>query len=443
MKLCSRVGQIFQFSPRGRTGAAHRIVGGGVLAILLFTASASHGMSLAEMQEEALGNRQVIKRFITNLEKSEEDIRRARGGYLPSLDLAYTMNSLDDDSFSEAEENSVAVGRISWNLFSGFRDKYTIASANQLKEVESHRLRSIRQDIQLNVALRYLSVYERKANLKVSRDAVTTLSKIYRDGKSRLEVGLIDKNELLRFKVDLDNADITMKAAQASLDKSVLLLAREIEAELQLTDLDFKEFSEVPALGEEEKSLERMLQMRSELKVLKGLIEAQTMQVKAERSDYYPRVDLEGSYRHYDDDFLNGNGDVNDEELRASLIMSMNLFNGFIDEAEVGKAKLEVRGLQYDLAELEETLKTDLRNLYIDLRVSLDNLSVAQENIKLAKESLRITQLKYDEGLQRESDLLDAITNLSRAQFNYVTVVQTVFENNFRIQRMVEGFDLE
>jgi outer membrane protein TolC len=72
--------------------------------------------------------------------------------------------------------------------------------------------------------------------------------------------------------------------------------------------------------------------------------------------------------------------------------------------------------------------------------VSLDNVNVANRSIEQAEENLRITQLKYDEGLQRESDLLDAITNLSRAQYNYVAVLRTAFSNNFQITRMVDGF---
>ncbi len=410
------------------------------LTVLVLTAQVGYAISLDEMQEMALANRKVIQRFITNLEKSEKDIIRARGGYYPSLDFAYSTNTLDDVTITEADENSVVLGLVNWNIFNGFRDKYDLASASLLNTVESLRLQGLRQDIQLNVALRYLSVYERKANLKVSEDAVTTLDKIFRDGQSRLEVGLIDKNELLKFKVDLDDADITRKAAQASLDKSIYLLAREIDTTLALADLNFNEFSIVPGYGNQDKSEEKMLASRSEILALRALVDVSKMQVKAEYSDYYPKLDIEGSYRRYEDDYFVGNGDDTEDELRATLIMSINLFRGFTDEADIGKAKLETRGLQYDLVELEDDLKTELTNLYIDYKVSLENVVVAESNIRLAKENLRITQLKYDEGLQRESDLLDAITNLSRAQFNYVAVVRTVFENYYRITRMVEGF---
>jgi len=118
----------------------------------------------------------------------------------------------------------------------------------------------------------------------------------------------------------------------------------------------------------------------------------------------------------------------------------MNLFDGFSRESAISKARLTVREIQYDLAELQNTLDTDLANLFIDYKVSMANVEVAREDIKHAEENLRITQLKYKEGLQRESDLLDAVTNLSRARYNEVAVIRAVFENAFRITRMVEGF---
>ena len=118
------------------------------------------------------------------------------------------------------------------------------------------------------------------------------------------------------------------------------------------------------------------------------------------------KVDVVGSYSKYDDNFINGNGDINDEELRAQLVLSMNLFQGFTTEASVARAKLETRSVQYELDELKNDLVTDLNNLHIDFDVSLDNVVVAKRSIEQAEENLRISQLKYDEGLERESDLL-------------------------------------
>jgi outer membrane protein len=413
-----------------------------IIAFFLF-APTCHAIDLTEMQQMALGNRKIVQRYMINLEKSEKDMIKAKGGYLPTANVSYTANSLNRQTLSgEARQNSVFTGAVTWNLFAGFKDRYNIASAEVMRQVEMERLQGIRQDVQLNVALRYLDVYERKANLKVAEDAYTTLKKIYTDGENRLAVGLIGTNELLKFKVDLDYADISLKKASADLDTSVLLLGREVDSTITLGDLQFADFTKPPVFGDPGISEARMLAERSELKALKGLIEAARMQTEAASGDYYPRVDLVGSYNKYDDEYLSGSGDIGSqgEELRGQLVLSMNLFNGRVTESTVGKAKLEVRGLQYDLQEMEETMKTTIKNLYIDYKVSLDNIGVAEENIDHAKENLRITQLKYNEGLQRESDLLDAVTSLSRARYNYVAVIRNAFLNHFQITRMVEGF---
>ena len=221
--------------------------------------SAAGAIDLETMQEAAVSNRAVIQRFMANVQKSEEDITLARSGYYPSLDLFYRMNQLNEDGLFEAEQNSIAGVRASWNVFAGFRDKYGVESAKQLSEVEQYRLEGIEQDIQLNVALSYLGVYERRANLQVSEDTFTILSKVYRDGQNRFDVGLIGKNELLQFRVDYDNADITAKAAKAGLDRSVNTLSRTVGMEIGFAELGFHEFDAMPGELNEDEYIAAML----------------------------------------------------------------------------------------------------------------------------------------------------------------------------------------
>lgn len=410
------------------------------IIVFLLMANAGHAASLVELQQMALGNRKVIAKYKANLEIRKEDLTIARSEFYPSFDVSYALNSLDEDNTLESKENSVAYGAITWNIFSGFKDKYNVRSASLLRKAEAHKLKGIKQDIQLNVALRYLSIFDRRANLQVAQDAHDTLLKVYKDAKNRFEVGLIDKNELLRFKVDLDNALITLKRAQAEQAKSLQLLQREIEAKVGFEELTFTEFDQKPLLKDYDSHESEMLTNRSEIKVLQETAEASEMQAKAEYATYYPSVDITSSYRKYDDDYTNGNGDNYDEELRAQLVMSLNLFDGFEKYSRTSRAKLETKTIQYDLEELKSDLKTELKNLFLDYEVSLDNAAVAKNNIKQAEENLRITRLKYKEGLETETDLLDSITNLSRAGYRYVAAKTNVFENHFRITRTVEGF---
>ncbi len=408
--------------------------------VLLLLPQVVSALSLEEMQRAALDNRALVKRYETDIEKSVENIRIARSGYYPSLDLGYRTYTIDEPTPTERRENSIISGAVSWNIFTGFKDKYSISSAEVLKDVETFKLNSIEQDLQLAVALRYLAVFNQQARLKVAQDTNKTLKGLYQDSKNRFEVGLLDKNAVLKFKVDYDNADLTVKKEQADLQKAIYELVREVDLDIDYNKLDFKEFKATPALDQNEDYEQRMLAQRSELKVLEGLAESAELFASAQYGDYYPRFDLVGRYRNYDDSLLNGQGEFTDEELRAELVMSYNLFGGFSDEAEIARAKADVRSLKYDLVELQNTFRTELKKLFVDYDISLVNVEVAREDIAYAEENLRITELKYKEGLQRQLDLLDAVSNLTRAQSNYVAVVRTVFENYFRIIRMVEGF---
>ncbi len=408
-------------------------------AFFFLLAGAGHAATLTELQQQALQNRKVIKKYQATLDISDMDESLAKSSLYPSLDVSYSANALDESNAVENRENSVAIGSITWNLFSGFQDRYNIQSAQLSKKAAELKLHGIKQDIQLNVALRYLTTYTRKANLKVAQDSYTTLGKIYRDAENRFNVGLIKKNELLRFKVDLDNAVITQKKAQAELDKSVRMLQREIDGKVNSTLLAYNEFAQLPSLGENSAYEAEMLKNRSELRALQELAQAAKAQAKAAYGSMLPRLDLASSYRKYNDDFEPG-GNAADEEIRTQLTLSMNLFDGFGKYRRVGKAKRLEDSLRYDLAEMECDLKTQLQNLFLDYAVSSENVGVAQSSIEQAQENVRITRMSYQEGLEKESDLLDAITNLSRARYNYVTAKSEVFANYFKITRAIEGF---
>ena len=231
-----------------------------------------------------------------------------------------------------------------------------------------------------------------------------------------------------------------MQREAADLAKALHELSRVVDLQINENELSFVEFQNTPTLENQDGLELQMLSQRSELKALESLAESAEYSVSAEYGDYYPHFDLVGRYRKYDDSLLTGSGEFSDEELRAELVMSFNVFRGFEDEAEIARAKADVRSLQYDLVELQNDFKTTLKNILVDYEISLANVEVAREDITYAEENLRITDLKYKEGVQRQIDLLDAVSNLTRAQSNYVAVVKTVFENYFRVIRMIEGF---
>jgi len=406
------------------------------MAALVFCPRESGAVDLASLQAGAVKNRGIVARRMAELAKSKAADRIARSRFLPRVDLGYTANLLDAPTLYEDRENSVLTGEISWNIFNGFRDQNELAAAELRREAAELKFAGVRQDIRLGVALRYLDIYEARAALKVAGSTHETLARVYRDAQKRFAVGLVAKNNLLKFKVDLDHAAIAHKKAQARLSRAGRLLAREAGLSQVPVGLEFAEFADLPKLpagvGPE------AIAHRSDISGLHRLQAAAQRQKKAESSRYLPRLDLKSGYRKYDDDLLNGNGDNVEDEYRTSLTFTFNLFDGFGRSSYIDQAGAEIAGLAGDIRELEAELAASLANLRSDYRVSVENVALAASGLAQAEENLRVTRLKYDEGLETESDLLDAIANRARANYDLIAARSEVFANYFKIMRMIE-----
>ena len=416
---------------------------GAICAVLLLClpATRSYAENLADLQEKAVANRQLIEKYRNNIRKAQTDINIGKGYFLPSLDLSYTGNKLDEDGTLEKAENSTFATAVSYNIFAGFRDKYTLQAAEQIKKSQDYELEKIIQDIKYRVAARYVEIFGKKNSLVVAQDELNLLKKRYEDSENRYQVGLIRKNDLLKIKVEMDDTEQRLKRADSELSKSANLLAFEIEAPVDPKAISFEELKRFPKLLSEEEYSAKMFEKRSDIKALEMVIEAYRSKVYVAKSAYYPSADIIGSYKLGSSNYTLGLDNTDSEdEYRLQLNVRMNIFDGFKKNESVKKADVEVRNAQHDLAELKNSLTTELKNTLSDYDVAVKNMKVAEASIVQAEENLRITDASYKEGVDTATGVLDAIFYLSRAKNNFINARNEVFANYYKLTRLTDDF---
>lgn len=413
------------------------------LFILVFSGAKLRAKTLAEFQELAVANREAVAAARTRLAQSRLDVKIGKSPFLPSLDLGYTANRLDESSTFENMRNSQLGGTLSLNLFSGFKDRYQLASAQQIQLARRYELQTVIEDLKLEVAVRYLAIFAERQTLEVAEDRLSLLKKRYEDAQHRSAVGLIKRNDVLKIKVEMDDAFLVHEKARADYEKSVNLLQYTIGTEVDDEALSFAELDTLPVLKDTDGYRQRMFTQRSEIKALEMVVSAREQTAKAKRAGYYPSLNLSAGYRHYGDDYLWGmtEDDGGEAEMRLTARVDLNLFDGFKKDHTVERYRLDVRQARLDLAELKQLLATTLDNALLDYAVSLQNITVARTGIDQAEESLRVVELSFEEGVETATEVLDAIYLLSRAKLNYITAQRTVFLNYYQILRTIEAFD--
>lgn len=415
------------------------------ICILVTGASGVYAQNLDELMTAAVKNRELIKQYLSNIEKSKEDIRFVKGNFYPAVDVEYRGSRFDGNSamFNNYEKYHTTTSSMTLNVFSGFKDYYDLKAGHKFNKIETFKLNGVEQDIKLDVALAFLQIHRDQAFLSVAENAYRLLEKEHKNALLKYKVGILKKNDVLKIKVQMDDAAQEVNRTKTAVEKSLNNLKRIVAIDLAVADLDFSCFDALPDFLEKCEYEPLLLSRRSELNALRTFHEATEFTVKSARSTLYPQADLSASYQNAEDDYLPGSGDESEHEFEVQLKISLNIFDGFQKYAKINKAKLDVKNARYDLAELERDLKTRLKNILLDLDVAFENLKVAQSSQVEAEENLRITQLQFQKGVTTSTEILDAISFLARAQFNVVDARTLVFENHFNLTRMIEGFRRE
>lgn len=410
-----------------------------VIILMFCHPGMSLSMTLKELQDTGITNRKIVEKYRLAVQQQEEDERLNSSNFWPQLDVSYNANLLDEETDLENDENSYLMGSLSYNLFSGFRDRNNLLSSEMMKHAKEFDLKNITQEIKFRIAVRYIEIYRAKNRLEVSRKEVALIKKQHRDAVNRHKVGIIRKNDMLTFKVQLDDSIQKMDSDEAALQKSLNQLCFETGTAVSEKDLLFEEFTHIPQPEGFEHYLSIINENQSRIKGLESVISAQKHTVESFKSAYYPSVDVSASYKKYGDDFVFGLEENGEDEVRVAMDVNLNLFDGFGKYAEIHKNRIEVKRTASDLHELKARLETDLKNILRDLEVADKNLKLAESSVSLAEENQRVSDVAFKEGVESATDVLVTVLSLSRAKFNAIDSRSKLFLKYYQLMRLIES----
>ena len=408
--------------------------------VALSIPSFASAWTVTELQKNAASQRYLVRDYQAALAQQQQNIRKQRGTFLPAVELFYQAEQFRDGTDLQQEKTHSRGVELSWNLFHGFGDYYRLLSERQQQQVADLQLQEIQQGVQQQVAQTCLNLHQQQQNLQVAQRQLLLYQQEWQDAQAKFDVGLITRNEVLRIEVELENSQLNVNRAQTIIQQQLAQLQRQTLTDVQLADLDLSEFSTLPELNQLTQLQQQLQASNRELQSLQTVIEAAQLERKAARDTFLPRADLAATYQRGENELLMDDGDQRDEQLSAQLRLSINLFNGFKDDADLQHARIATNRATYRYQEREHELVTELDNTYREFYLALDNLQVAKTNRQQTEENLRITRVAFDQGVTTSVELLDAIFFQSRADFNIIEAQSAIFSAKFAIEQLTGGY---
>ncbi|HYH02581.1 MAG TPA: TolC family protein, partial [Bacillota bacterium] len=365
----------------------------------------------------AYQNSEKLKIAELAVEQARCALKQATAGLWPTLGYEiYRARTGRPDMEYDTDYKGL---KFSQNLYTGGKLNASIKQARLRLENALEDQRQVKQQLANDVKQAYYQMWLALQKLTVAQASYDNMGKHFSNVDKKYQEGMIPKIDLLQAQVNWRKLKPEVISAQneVSLCRSnlALLIGKQNEKTLLIELESLMKITPQTVTTSFDNHLGTAYRERPEMRELINNIEIAKLGVVIAQADYYPKVALSGSE----------DGNKNDlspdwsESWTLTADLSGTLFNGFATRQNVASAKMEVAKQLSREKQLKDEIRLKLEQVLQTLEESIETIEVNQANCDLAKESLRLTQIKLDEGLATNTDLLDAQLDVDEALNGY------------------------
>jgi len=350
--------------------------------------------------------------------------------FLPTASTKYGITRLDHTpatALANAGRDRYSwEGGLSQPLFAGGRNTAGLLLAQLgVAEADIRRVQAW-EDLNLEVKQTYFDILTSEKALEVARTSVVNLRSHLNVAQNFYDVGMAPRNQVLEAEVTLARAvqDANDRSRDVMVSKAHLnvLLRRPVDAPIDLVD----SLRPDPFPLSLSQCLELGLADRPEMKLGRNQVEASARNVDAARSDLYPRVDLGYTHSSYGDTpRAHGGWSGDSSNWNVAAVASFNFWEWGRTKAAIEQSKVDLNRSVNALTSLEDETKLNITAYYHSLVSNGLNIEVAAKAVVSAAEDLRMVNERYMEQVATNTEVLDAQTRYSQAQYDYYRALHT------------------
>lgn len=399
----------------------------------LLAQEATH-LSLSEAIELGLENSNYVKIAVSKQREAKALTNEMKDHMLPEIDLggqymrlnqpniSGNLLSGNDNSGSGSNEEQAAPGFVmlgqasfSLPLFTGFKIKNGIKSAEFLENAAELDTDARRGDAVLNIINAYINLYKAETAVDLVKENLSQSQKRITDFTDMEQNGVLAHNDVLKAQLLESNTSLALLDAEnnykvASFNMELMLGM----AETGLLEVDHPNTNKLPESISYQDFSTTALSDRQDLLAQNERVKASNAQLEVAKGNYLPSVGLSAGYVAAEIE----NVLTVTNALNVGIGVSYNLSNLFKNNTQVQQAKEHQIQSNFMLDQLSDQVRTEVFKAFSDYEESLKRITVFESAQQQAAENYRITKDKHDNSLATTTELLDADVDQFRAELN-------------------------
>ena len=321
-----------------------------------------------------------------------------------------------------------------------FNGSYIVGlqASKAYKDLAVKQADQTKEDVILQVSKAFYNLLIVEERLDLVSSNMKRLDTLFRNTRAMQESGFAEQIDVDRIRVSLNNLKVGEQDLKNMKDISVKLLKFQMnypfDKELVLNgELEDVALTEVMMPDEEIEYAQR-----PDYQVMLVNKELQQLNIKNKYAEAIPSISAFASlgYNTQSPDFggifsteasFEGNDQIGPDKWYGysaiGLRLNWNLFTGLQRNYQIQQEKLSLLKIENGLESMEQSIDMEIQRSKANLENAINKLDVQQESMDLASNIFDITQIKFEEGVGSNLEVVEADNDLKEAQTNYYSAL--------------------
>jgi outer membrane protein len=316
-----------------------------------------------------------------------------------------------------------------------------LKAANRSKELYRQSTEQVSEQVALNISNSYYNVVVLNEQLSLLKTNLESTRKILAVTELQMANGVAKQVDVKRLRVNASNLESQITQAELNYNNAMNNLkynmGMPLEQNLVLADTSLATGAETMLNEKAENAYEN----RIEYKLGKTNLELQKLNIKNQRSGYFPTLSAYANYGYVGQGPTFGffktpeNRWVEYTTSSIGLRLRIPVFDGLQRNARIQQANIKYRQQEENLNLLKQGINLEVSNATAQYNNTLKRVEAEKANEELAQEVYQITQLEFREGVSTSTDLVQAETAWRVAQNTYTRTLFELFNARLNVEK--------
>ncbi len=396
---------------------------GTVLAVPM--AASANAMSLQEAVQQAIATNPDIGIVASNREAVDQELRQARGLYLPQIDVAagigvaayndFTSRASGGDTEETVrQESSITLQQ---RLFDGFEAGATVEREMARVESAASRVLENSEVLALDAIGAYLEVLRQRDLVRLAEDNVAYHGQVLDAQRSRLQGGGGSEADVDQTEARSSRARNTLIEQLQDLRIAEAIYTR-IVGSFPGNDLSYPEFPASSLPTDLDDAVQLAVRNNPTTKIFEADVRTAEAEVELSEVPLYPAVTLEAQTEYND-----GTSSLDTYEFNNQLMVRVrwNLFRGGIDRAARQEALFRLTESKNRRYRSVLESQQEMRRSWFELEAARDSIEALEDARDFNRSTLGAYEQQFEVAQRTLLDVLDAENELFTSEGQLIT----------------------